>query len=75
MINTAKSMGVDLTDPATIALLEKLKDTDGKEQLTLDTRSVDGQSITMRPRMTRVRQYLLIIVLVVGIVWVLFSFE
>ena len=71
MIDDAKSMGVDLTDPTTIALLEKLKDADGKERLIIDTKS-GGQSITMRPRMTRVWMFLLLIVLVISIVWVLF---
>lgn len=69
MIDDANSMGVDLTDPTTIALLETLKD---KQRLIIETKSDDGHSMKIRPRMTMVWQFLLLIVLVISIVWVVF---
>jgi hypothetical protein len=72
MIADAKSVGVDLTDPTTIALLEKLRDDatslSNEERLIMDAKS-NGKSM-IRPR-AGVLQFVLIIILVIRIVWVL----
>ena len=82
MIADAKSMGVDLTDPTTIALIEKLKDADERidqecvRNYSASNRSLSGKErlMTTRPRMRLWKFLLNIVLVVVSIVWVLFAY-